>query len=79
MIGRILSHGGAKPKMVSAAEITTKLYTLQLIEVVLGRLRTGVRLSVVVASIGFGRTKSTVRSAFGCGLHPGAHPLTTLV
>ena len=29
-------------------------------------------LSVVITSIGFGRTKSTVRSAFGCGLHPGA-------
>ena len=36
-------------------------------------------LSVVITSIGFGRTKSQIRSAHGCGLHPGAHPLTTLV
>jgi len=28
-------------------------------------------LSVVITSIGFGRTKSKVRSAYGCGLHPG--------
>lgn len=36
-------------------------------------------MSTGIASIGFGRTKSGIRSTYGCGLHPGARPLNTLV